>query len=244
MSARLAVFASGGGSNLQAFLDRFADAAHVRVALVASDRADAGALARAASAGVEAVHIPVSGRAPHDVTRDTLDALAAHDIDFIALAGYLRLVPQQVVAAYRGRILNIHPALLPSFGGPGMYGRRVHEAVLAAGCRVTGATVHYVDERYDEGRIIAQWPVPVLPGDDPVTLAARVLRIEHRMYPAVVAALARGAGDAGAVVGAVTSVSPGSGARAKEVAAVAAETFQLRDDGWPSDRHIIAIARI
>jgi phosphoribosylglycinamide formyltransferase 1 len=94
-----------------------------------------------------------------------------------------------VTAAFHQRIVNIHPALLPAFGGAGMYGRHVHEAVIEAGCRVTGTTVHWVDERYDEGRIIAQWPVPVLAGDTPEVLAARVLRVEHRLYPAVLDAL-------------------------------------------------------
>jgi folate-dependent phosphoribosylglycinamide formyltransferase PurN len=110
----------------------------------------------------------------------------------VVLAGWLRLVPEPVVRAYRGRMVNIHPALLPSFGGEGMYGRRVHEAVLRSGARVTGPTVHFVDEAYDEGAIIAQWPVPVREGDDPERLADRVLEREHRILPEVVAALARG----------------------------------------------------
>ena len=224
MSVRLAVFASGGGSNLQALLDRFADTAHVRIALVVSDRAGSGALARAQSAGVPAVHIAAAGRNEADVAAETLAALSAHRIDLLALAGYLRLVPPAVVGKYSGHILNIHPALLPAFGGAGMYGRHVHEAVLAAGCRVTGATVHYVDERYDEGRIIAQWPVPVLPGDTPALLAARVLEIEHRLYPAVIDAIARGVSG--------------------ESDASAGESFQLGGDMPPPDQHIIAIARI
>lgn len=224
MSIRLAVFASGGGSNLQALLDRFAGAPHVRIALVVSDRAESGALTRAAAAGVAAVHLPVSGRDEDAIARDTLDVLGDHDINLLALAGYLRLVPTAVVSKYRGRIVNIHPALLPAFGGPGMYGRRVHQAVLDAGCRVSGATVHYVDERYDEGRIIAQWPVPVLPGDVAATLAARVLKIEHRLYPAVIDAIARGVeGDAAPLVG---------------------ETFGLGPDAAPPEHHIVAIARI
>jgi phosphoribosylglycinamide formyltransferase 1 len=135
--------------------------------------------------------MPVAAREASDLASETLALLSDHGIEFIALAGYLRLVPAAVVAAYRGRLVNIHPALLPAFGGAGMYGRRVHEAVLAAGCAVTGATVHFVDDRYDEGRIIAQWPVPVLPGDSADVLGARVLRVEHRLYPAVVAALLR-----------------------------------------------------
>ena len=224
MSVRLAVFASGGGSNLQALIDRFTDTAHVRVALVVSDRAAAGALARARAAGVPAAHIAAAGRAGTDVTADMLAALSAQRIDLIALAGYLRLVPPAVVARYRGRILNIHPALLPAFGGAGMYGRHVHEAVLAAGCRVTGATVHYVDERYDEGRIIAQWPVPVLPGDTTAVLAERVLAVEHRLYPAVIDAIARGvSGEADSITG---------------------QMFRLDGDMPPADEQIIALAHI
>jgi phosphoribosylglycinamide formyltransferase 1 len=190
VSLPTAVFVSGGGSNLQALLDRFASGGAARIALVITDRQGAGALQRAAAAGVPALHIPTGGRAADEVAQDTLAALHRYDIELVALAGYLRLVPAAVTQAYRDRILNIHPALLPAFGGHGMYGRRVHEAVLAAGCRVTGATVHRVDERYDEGRIIAQWPVPVLPGDDAPTLAARVLQVEHRLYPAAVEAVA------------------------------------------------------
>ena len=121
-----------------------------------------------------------------------LKRLEAGSIDLVVLAGWLRLVPAAVVHRYEGRMINIHPALLPAFGGRGMYGARVHEAVLAAGARISGATVHLVADEYDSGRILAQWPVPVLRGDTPAELAARVLQAEHRILPAVVAALARG----------------------------------------------------
>lgn len=225
MSVRLAVFASGGGSNLQALIDRFADGAHVGVELVISDRPESGALRRATAAGVPALHIRNAGRAPDEIARDMLDAVTAHRIDLIALAGYLRLVPGAVIAEYRGRILNIHPALLPSFGGAGMYGRRVHEAVLAAGCTITGATVHHVDERYDEGGVIAQWPVPVLPGDIAETLAARVLRVEHRLYPAVIDAFARGA---------LPAAPPASNSN---------ELFCLTDSIDNAERDMITVAR-
>jgi phosphoribosylglycinamide formyltransferase 1 len=190
VSLPVAVFASGGGSNLQSIIDRCpADTA--RVTVVISDRADAGALLRAERAGIPGVHIPVRGRSTDEVTADTLDALRRHDVQLIALAGYLRLVPAALIAAYPQRMLNIHPALLPAFGGAGMYGSRVHEAVIAAASRVSGATVHWVDEHYDEGGIVAQWPVPVFPGDDAATLGARVLRLEHVLYPTVIAAVAR-----------------------------------------------------
>jgi folate-dependent phosphoribosylglycinamide formyltransferase PurN len=118
--------------------------------------------------------------------------LGDHRVDLIVLAGYLRLVPRSVVGAYRGRIINIHPALLPAFGGAGMYGQRVHSAVIEQGARVSGATVHFVDEAYDRGPIIAQWPVPVLPGDTPEALAARVLRVEHLLLPRAACAVAMG----------------------------------------------------
>lgn len=226
MSVKLAVFASGGGSNLQALIERFTDSEHVDVELVISDRAESGALQRSAAAGIPAVHIRNAGRGHDDIARDMLDALTAHRIDLISLAGYLRLVPGAVIAEYGGRILNIHPSLLPSFGGAGMYGRRVHEAVLAAGCTVTGATVHHVDERYDEGRIIAQWPVPVLPADTPETLAARVLRVEHQLYPAVIDALARG-----------VALSPTH-------RTAGGECFALMDAAAVAEHDMITIARI
>lgn len=190
MSGRVAVFASGGGTNLQALLDHFGGAGRGgRVALVVSDRTEAGALERAERAGVATRVVPVAGRPEEEVVRETVDALEAAGIDAVALAGYLRLVPAEVVRRFRGRILNIHPALLPSFGGKGMYGERIHAAVLEAGCRVTGVTVHLVDEQYDTGPVVLQWPVPVLDGDTVQALAARVLRVEHRVYPLVVEAL-------------------------------------------------------
>jgi formyltetrahydrofolate-dependent phosphoribosylglycinamide formyltransferase len=189
---RVAVFASGGGSNLQALLDHFQHAAApVKISLVISDREGAGALARAERAGVPTAVVAATGRDAAIIADETLAALAEERIDLIALAGYLRLVPEPVIRAFSGRIINVHPALLPAFGGQGMYGIHVHRAVLAAGCFVTGPTVHYVDERYDEGRIIAQWPVPVSRDDTPETLAARVLRIEHILYPAALALVAR-----------------------------------------------------
>lgn len=210
MSLRVAVFASGGGSNLQALLDHFHDRADapVRVALVISDREDAGALTRAMTAGVPARVIAAARRDVAEVAVETLAALAHERIDLIALAGYLRLVPEPVVHAFRGRTINVHPALLPAFGGRGMYGMHVHRAVLAAGCSVSGATVHCVDERYDEGRIIAQWPVPVLRDDTAETLAARVLRVEHMLYPAALARVARAVAAGDTAAGAGYPVAP------------------------------------
>jgi formyltetrahydrofolate-dependent phosphoribosylglycinamide formyltransferase len=193
MSLRLAVFASGSGTNLQALLDCFHNRTDtpVRLVLVVSDTARAGALERARKAGIEAVVVPVVGRPSDYVARELLACLESADVDLIVLAGYLRLIPPAVVRHYRRRIINIHPALLPAFGGKGMFGLRVHRAVLESGATVSGATVHLVDEKYDEGPILAQWPVPVLPSDTPETLANRVLRVEHLLYPAAVEAVAR-----------------------------------------------------
>ena len=188
--ARVSVLASGGGSNLGALLDhadRLGDARASDIALVVSNRAGAGALGRAESRGIPTAVIAADGD-----DRRLQGLLTEHRIDLIVLAGYLRLVPPAVTAAYRGHIINIHPALLPAFGGPGMFGQRVHRAVLDSGVRITGATVHFVDEQYDRGRIIAQWPVPVLAGDTPESLAARVLRAEHALLPPVVEAVASG----------------------------------------------------
>ena len=182
---RVAVLASGGGTNLQALLDACGPAAPARVSRVVSNRADAGALERARAAGIPAV-----------VLRDPTDAAellaALGDADLVVLAGYLKLIPAAAVARFPRRMINIHPALLPAFGGPGMYGHRVHAAVLASGATASGATVHYVDEQYDRGPIIAQRTVPVLPGDTAETLAARVLAVEHELLPQVVLELARG----------------------------------------------------
>ena len=201
MSVRVAVLASGGGSNLQAILDYF-DAlgprAGASVSLVASDRAAAGALDRARSRGVAAVHLDAERRG--DAMAELLESQA---IDVIALSGYLRFVPTTVTRRWRGKMVNVHPSLLPAFGGAGMYGLRVHQAVLDAGVRVTGATVHFVDEEYDRGPIIAQWPVPVSVADSAEGLARRVLAAEHALYPRALEAVASGAitlGDDGRVV--------------------------------------------
>jgi phosphoribosylglycinamide formyltransferase 1 len=185
MPMHVAVAVSGRGSNLDALLGALGPDAPARVVVVLSNRPDAAALERAA-----ARHVPsVALRDPAD-SAEWLGVLERHAVDLVVLAGYLKLVPSGVIARFRGRIINVHPALLPSFGGKGMYGRRVHEAVLASGARESGATVHLVDEVYDRGAILGQARVPVLPGDDPDRLAARVLEVEHRLLPAAVLAAA------------------------------------------------------
>jgi formyltetrahydrofolate-dependent phosphoribosylglycinamide formyltransferase len=181
------VFASGSGTNLQALLEHETTDGPYHIVAVISDREGAGALARAEAAGRPAYVVEVTGRPLEDVANEILALLDRLDVGAIFLAGYLRLVPPRVVSAYRRRILNVHPALLPEFGGKGMYGARVHETVIASGAEVSGATVHYVEEEYDTGTIIGQWRVPVLPDDDGPALAARVLSVEHRLYPAVAA---------------------------------------------------------
>ncbi|OLB51577.1 MAG: phosphoribosylglycinamide formyltransferase [Gemmatimonadetes bacterium 13_2_20CM_2_65_7] len=181
---RVAVLVSGGGTNLQTLLDQLRNSPVARVVRVISNRPDAAALQRARRADI-----------PTTVLRDASDAqellAALGDAHLVVLAGYLKLVPGAVVSRFRGRMINIHPALLPDFGGLGMYGHRVHEAVLASGAKESGATVHFVDEAFDRGAIIAQERVPVLKGDTPETLAARVLAAEHALLPRVVLELAR-----------------------------------------------------
>jgi formyltetrahydrofolate-dependent phosphoribosylglycinamide formyltransferase len=178
-----AAFASGGGSNLQALLDHQGPDCPYEIRLVVTDREGVGALDRAAKVGVPTRVIPTKGRDALDVAAETLTALKEHGVDVVFLAGYLKLIPAPVVGAYRRRILNVHPALLPSFGGKGMYGMNVHRAVIESGTRLSGPTVHFVDEEYDRGTIVAQWPVPVLLDDTPEAVAARVLRVEHLIYP-------------------------------------------------------------
>ena len=183
---RVAVFASGRGSNLEALFDALEGRQDAAVVLVASDRADAPALDRARRRGVEAAVVDAGDAA------GMLAALERAEVDWIVLAGYLKRVPGEVVRRYPSRILNIHPALLPAHGGKGMYGERVHASVLEAGEKVSGASVHLVDEEYDRGPVVAREEVPVEPLDTPATLAARVLEAEHRLLPAVVIAAAEG----------------------------------------------------
>ncbi len=184
MPSRLAVLASGRGSNLQAIIEHFESLARERVArvvLVASNRADAPALVRGATSSIDI--------ASFDATDDgsqLLELLRKFRIDLVVLAGYLKRIPSSVIQEYTGRIINIHPALLPDFGGEGMYGARVHEAVIASGAKESGVTVHMVDDDYDRGPIVAQWRIPVDKSDTAESLAARVLAVEHIVYPRVV----------------------------------------------------------
>ena len=183
----VAVFGSGAGSNFHAILAAVqrGDIPGVRISLVVSNNSGAGILGIARAADIPAIHLSQKQFSDEgSFARAVLRTLDAHGVNFVALAGYMKRVPAEVVAAFRGRMVNIHPALLPRHGGEGMYGMRVHEAVIRAGDTSSGATVHYVDEDYDHGEIVLQQSVPVVPGDTPETLAARVLETEHRLYPA------------------------------------------------------------
>lgn len=175
---RLGVLLSGTGRTLQNLLDRIADGRmKATIAGVASDRADAFGLQRAMDHGLETRHL----RDPSAQWSWLLEL----DIDLVILAGYLRLLP--IVPEFAGRVLNIHPSLLPKFGGKGMVGDRVHAAVLAAGETESGCTVHLCNDRYDDGRILVQARVPVVPGDTVTSLAARVFTAECEVYPAAIA---------------------------------------------------------
>jgi len=183
---QLAVLGSGRGSNFQAILHAIDEGRlpSTRVCLVISNNSDAGILALARSAGIPALHVSQKQFPTEEAFTDAmLLALQRHGANLIVLAGYMKRVPPRIVREYRGRILNIHPALLPKFGGQGMYGHHVHEAVIAARERMSGATVHVVDDEYDHGQIVLQRTVEVAPDETPETLAAKVLEIEHALYP-------------------------------------------------------------
>lgn len=187
---RLALFISGRGSNARAILAAIRQGALTAegVCLIASS-AKAPGLTLGAEFGLPALPLnPARYPTAEDYARDLLRWLEHYDPDLLILAGYLKLLPAAVIARYPGRILNIHPALLPRHGGPGMYGSAVHQAVLGAGDPESGASVHLVTEQYDEGPVLAQVRVPVAPDDTPVSLAARILEQEHRLYPWVIGA--------------------------------------------------------
>ena len=191
---RIGILASHGGSNFQAIFDRCVSReipAHVGV--VISNNSRSRAIERAHTQGLPWAHLS-SHTHPNAVELDRaiLSCLREHKTDLVVLAGYMKKLGRETLAAFTDRIINIHPALLPAFGGQGMYGERVHQAVLASGARVTGATVHLVNERYDSGPIIAQEVVKVFEDDTVESVAERVLRVEHTLYPAVVRLFAEG----------------------------------------------------
>lgn len=179
----IAVFASGTGSNARNIILHFAHSELARVALVVSNNADAGVLGIA-----EEHHIPahIVGRKEFREPALFLPVLEEKKIDFIVLAGFLWLIPPYLVKAYHQRMVNIHPSLLPKYGGKGMHGMHVHEAVFKAGDTESGVTIHYVNDHYDEGQVIFQKKVELAPGDNPQRIAAKVLAAEHEYFPKVV----------------------------------------------------------
>lgn len=185
----LAIFASGRGSNARAIVERLDGEPDLEVGLILSNKADAAVLDFARERGIPA---HATDRAEFRSAQSVLPVLRKHGIDWIALAGFLWLVPEVLIEAFPGRILNIHPALLPKYGGKGMYGLRVHEAVCAAGEPESGITIHRVDPEYDHGKPVFQARVRLDPADDAAAIAAKVLRLEHRHYPEVLVALMRG----------------------------------------------------
>ncbi len=179
----IAVFASGSGTNAEKLFEKFQSHSQARVAMLLTNKPLAEVLTRA-----ERFRVPthVFDKQALVNPHRLLDLLRQQEIDLIVLAGFLLKIPESLITAFPDRIINIHPALLPAYGGAGMYGRRVHEAVLAAGETQTGISIHYVNEHYDEGRMILQVSCPVLPDDTPETVAARVHQLEHQYYPEVV----------------------------------------------------------
>jgi phosphoribosylglycinamide formyltransferase 1 len=192
----IAVLGSGRGSNFQSILAAIQQGRipNARIAVVISNNSGAGILEIARNNSLPAVHLSHRQFPTEDEFVDALlSLLKVHGVDFIVLAGYMKRIHPRVIEAYRRRIINIHPALLPRHGGAGMYGHHVHEAVIAAGDRISGATVHFVDEEYDHGSIVLQKTVSVTREDTPETLAAKVLDIEHEIYPEAIRRLATGA---------------------------------------------------
>jgi len=181
MSLRVAVFASGSGSNFEALVK---NAQHYSIELLVSNRSNIKVLERAKRLGVSSHVInPKTFTTVNLYANTVIHLLKEHRIDLIALAGYLSKIPSQLIAEFSGLILNIHPSLLPCFGGKGFYGQHVHRAVIDAKESISGATVHIVDAEYDTGPILLQETVPVLEDDTPNSLASRIIQIEHKIYP-------------------------------------------------------------
>jgi phosphoribosylglycinamide formyltransferase-1 len=186
---RMAVFGSGTGTNAEAIIQKGRETGVFDVVLVVSSRANVGLIEVAERYGVAVEVVP--GGSAQEAEAWMLEVLDRYHVDIIALAGYLRLIPGAVVSAYEGRMFNVHPSLLPRHGGPGMYGIRVHESVVASGDRVTGATVHRVSREYDEGEIIGFAEVDVGAHDDAHVLQEKVKKLEHTLYPAVLERVCR-----------------------------------------------------
>jgi len=179
----VAIFVSGNGTNCENIIRHFADHKNVKIALVLSNKIDAYALTRARNLGVPAI---VMTHNHFNDESQMMVLMRAYHIDFIVLAGFLQMIPDFLIRAYDHRILNIHPALLPKFGGKGMYGAHVHQAVIDHGEKESGITIHYVNEHYDEGNIIFQAKTEVLPTDTADTLAEKIHQLEYQYFPEVI----------------------------------------------------------
>jgi phosphoribosylglycinamide formyltransferase-1 len=190
----IAVFASGRGSNFQAIFNAIdAGLLPAQIVVLISNKSDAGAMEIARAHNIPTQHLSQRMFSSEEAFADAmLEVLEKNHAEFIALAGYLKKIPARVIRQYRNRIVNIHPALLPSFGGEGMYGHYIHEAVIASGEKISGATVHLVDEEYDRGPILLQKTVAIASDDTPDTLAVKVLKIEHEIFPLALKAFAEG----------------------------------------------------
>jgi phosphoribosylglycinamide formyltransferase-1 len=190
----IAIFASGRGTNFQAILNAIdAGLLSARVTVLISNKSDAAAIDIARARKIQTSHLSLKMFPSEDALAEAmLNVLSLQRTEIIALAGYLKKIPLQVIRRYRNRIVNIHPALLPFFGGPGMYGHFVHEAVIASGMKVSGATVHLVDEEYDRGPIVMQKTVQIAQDDTPDSLAVKVLKVEHEIFPAALKAFSEG----------------------------------------------------
>ncbi|KAH7545924.1 phosphoribosylglycinamide formyltransferase, chloroplastic [Ziziphus jujuba] len=188
---KLAVFVSGGGSNFRSIHEAsLRGSIHGDIVVLVTNKQGCGGALYAREKGIPVISFPKTKDEPDGLSTACLVAtLRRFEVDFILLAGYLKLIPVELIRAYAKSIVNIHPSLLPAFGGKGYYGMKVHKAVIASGARFSGPTIHFVDEHYDTGRILAQSVVPVLPNDTAENLAARVLGEEHRLYVDVVAAI-------------------------------------------------------
>lgn len=185
---KIAILASGEGTNAERIIRYFSEKRTAEVALVITNKTQAGVLKRTEKLNVPSLIIT----AREFADGEALKALHRYNIDFIVLAGFLLKVPDTILHDYPNKIVNIHPALLPKFGGKGMYGARVHEAVIAAGEKESGITIHYIDAHYDEGNTIFQATCPVLPDDTPDTLAARVHQLEYKYFPQIIEAVIPG----------------------------------------------------
>ena len=180
---KIAIFASGSGTNAEKFFEKFQDHSLAEVSLLLTNNPKAGAIARAERFGIP---VKIFDRSTFIQTDQIVHHLQEIGIDFIVLAGFMWLVPINLIKAFPNRMVNIHPALLPAYGGKGMYGMYVHQAVMEAGEKVTGITIHYVNEKYDEGQIIFQARCDIAPGDTPEDIADKVHALEYQYYPKVV----------------------------------------------------------